>query len=50
MTEAPIEQLQAVDTSLTRSFFGCVAAVVLSLCWRPPGGEVRRVAQRLATE
>ena len=33
MAQAPVEQLQAADSQLTRSFVGCVVAVVLSLTW-----------------
>jgi hypothetical protein len=33
MADVSVEQLQAADSHLTRAFFGCVAAVLLSLCW-----------------
>jgi hypothetical protein len=33
MGQASVEQLQAADSSLTRSFIACVAGVVLSISW-----------------
>jgi hypothetical protein len=33
MTERSVEQLQAADSALSRSFLGCVTTVVLSFCW-----------------